>query len=79
MWVYPLLEDAMAEAGLQEVETYASCHQNTVAQFITTRPNMDLCLVAEQIPGPKVYNRWWEQDGVGVEYMRTAAQEEEQV
>ena len=23
-WVYPLLEDAMAEAGLQEVETYVS-------------------------------------------------------
>ena len=30
-WVYPLLEDAMAEVGLQEVETYVSRLQKTVA------------------------------------------------
>ena len=30
-WVYPPLEDAMPEAGLQEVETYVSHLQNTVA------------------------------------------------
>ena len=45
LWLYPLLEYAMAEAGFQEVETYVSCHQNTVAHFIATRPSMDLCLV----------------------------------
>ena len=39
----------MAEAGMQEVETYISRHQNTVTQFIATRPIMDLCLVAERI------------------------------
>ena len=37
MWTSLLLEDAMAEAALQEVETYVSCRQNTVAQFIATR------------------------------------------
>ena len=30
-WVYPSLEDVMAEAGFQEVDTYVSCLQNTVA------------------------------------------------
>ena len=50
LWLYPLLEYAMAEAGFQEVETYVSCHQNTVAHFIATRPIMDLCLV--QPPAP---------------------------
>ena len=31
VWVYPPLEDAMAEAGLQEVEAYIYCRQNTVS------------------------------------------------
>ena len=34
----------MAEAVLQDVETYASFRQNTVAQLITTRHIMDMCL-----------------------------------
>ena len=69
----------MTNTGLQEVETYVSHHQNTVAQFIATRPIMDLCLVAERRPGSRVTKRWWEQDGLGVEGIRTAAREEEQI
>ena len=45
------LEDAVAEAGLQEVDTYVSRCQNTVTQFIVTRPVMDLYLEADQRPG----------------------------
>ena len=59
-WFYPPTEDAMAEAGLQEVETYVSCRQNTVAQYIATRPITDLCMVAKQSPGQRVEMRWWE-------------------
>ena len=55
VWIYPLLEYVMVEAVLQEIETYASCRHNMVAQFISTRPIMDLCLEAEQIPGPNTY------------------------
>ena len=51
VWVYTPLEDAMAEARLQEVKTYVSRLQNTVTQFITTRPIMDLCMAAECRPG----------------------------
>ena len=40
------MADAMAEARLQEVDNYVSCHQNTVTQFIAARPIMDLCLAA---------------------------------
>ena len=47
MWAYPPVEDLMLEAGLQEVETYVSRRQNTVAQFIVTRLIMDLCLAAD--------------------------------
>ena len=54
MWIYPLLEDMMTDLGLQEVETYVSHIQNTAAQFIATRPIMDLYLAAEQRPGPRI-------------------------
>ena len=58
-WVDPLLEEALAEAGLQEVETYVSQCQNKVAQFIATRPIMDLYLAAAQRLGSSVAKRWW--------------------
>ena len=57
-WVYPLMEDVMAEVGLQEVETYFSCRQNTVEKYIVTRPIMDLCLVANRRPGPRMEMQW---------------------
>ena len=79
MWIYPPLEDATKEAILQEVETYVSRRQNTFAQFIATRPITDLCLAAEWRTGPRISNRWWEQDGVAVKGMRTAAQEAERM
>ena len=59
------------------METYASHHQNTVAQFIATRPIMDLCMAAERRPESRVANRWWEKDGLYLEGMRTADQEAE--
>ena len=67
----------MLEVSLQEVETYVSHHQNTVSQFISARPIMYLCHAAEWRPGPWVSRRRWEQEGVDVEGMRMADQEEE--
>ena len=67
----------MAERGLQEVKTQVSRHQNTVAQHIATRPIMDLCLAVKQRPGPRVEMCWWEQEGLDLEGMWTAAQEAE--
>ena len=64
----------MAEAGLQEVETYLSRRHNTVAQYIATRPIMDLCLTAKRMPGPRVTNRWWEQEGLELVGTRKADQ-----
>ena len=77
-WVYPLLEDAIAEAVLQENETYVYRRQNTVEQHIATRSIMDLCLAAKRGTGPRVATRWWEQEGLDLEGMRTVAQEAEQ-
>ena len=44
-----------------------------------TRPTVELCLAVEQRPGQSVSNRWWEQDRVDVEGMRTAAWEAKQM
>ena len=38
--------------------------QNTVAQYIATRPIMDLCCQSSRRPGAQVYRRWWEHDGL---------------
>ena len=51
---YLHLEAAMAEEGLEEVETYVLFHQNTIAQHIATRPILELCLEAEQWAGARV-------------------------
>ena len=58
-WVYLPLENAMAEVVLIEVETYVSFRQNTVAHVIATRPNIDVCLAAEQRLESRVVKRWW--------------------
>ena len=42
----------MVEAGLQELD-------NTEAQYIATRPIMDLCMVAKWRPFSRVEMWWW--------------------
>ena len=39
---------------------------------------MDMCLVEKRRPGPRVEMRWWEQEGLDLEEIWTAAQEAEQ-
>ena len=76
-WVYLPLSEAMDKAGLQEVENYVSLHQNTVEQFIDTRPIMDLFLAVKRHPGSLLANMWWEQEGLDLERMRVEDQEAE--
>ena len=42
-WFYPSLAGAMKEAGIVRIRTSILRRQNTVAQFIVTRPLLDLC------------------------------------
>ena len=51
----------MKEAGIVRIRTAILRRQNTVAQFIATRPIMDLCEKAIIRPGARVPMRWWEQ------------------
>ena len=63
--------------GLQEVETYISCHQNTVVQYIATSPIIDLCLAEKRRLGPIVSMWWWEQEGLDLKGMRIESHETE--
>ena len=60
----------MEEAGLREAKTYVFYLQNTAAQFIETRPIMDLCIVAKRRPGQRVAKSWGEQEGLDLVSMR---------
>ena len=60
-WYYPSLEGAMREAGLTEIRNSIANRQNTVAQYIATRPLLDLCEGARAREGAKVPMRWWDQ------------------
>ena len=63
-WHYPSLEGGMQEAGLTDIRTSILKRQNTVAQYIATRPLLDLCEGARAREGAKVPLRWWDQAGV---------------
>ena len=50
--------------GFLTMEEYVRRHQNTVAQYITTRSLLDLCEGSERDPGARIGMRWWEQEGI---------------
>ena len=57
----------MVEAGFKGIDKYITRRQNTVAQYIATRPILDLCERSARRPGARVSQRWWEQDGLDLE------------
>ena len=57
-WVYPTIGAALAIVGLQEIRVYIARRQNTVTQYIATRPIMDSCLAAEHTPGMRLSRQW---------------------
>ena len=63
-WIYPPPDEAMKAVGLEEAETYVLCRHNTVAQYITTCPILELCLAVERRLIARVSTRWWEQAGL---------------
>ena len=78
-WFYPSLAGALKEAGVVRVRTLILRRQNTVAQFIATKPILGLCEVAGRRRGTRVPRRWWEQTGIDWKLARekAAAQEVE--
>ena len=54
----------MKEAGFTEIRKSITNRQNTVAQFIATRPLLDLCEQTTQRGVARVSRRWWDQKGI---------------
>ena len=65
---------ALNEAGVVRIRTLILRRQNTVAQFIATRPILGLCEVTERRPGTRVPMRWWEQTRIDWKAARAAAE-----
>ena len=57
----------MVESGFEGIEVYIMRRQNTVAQYIATRPILDLCERSDWRLGERLYRRWWEQEGLYLE------------
>ena len=66
-WAYPPLEEAMVETCLEGILNYVTRKQNTIVQYIATRPILDLCERSTWWPGARVAQRWWEQAGIDLE------------
>ena len=50
-WEYLPLTTVMEEEGFKEIGVYILKRQNTVAQYIATRPILDLCKRTVRRPG----------------------------
>ena len=76
-WYYPSLEGAMREAGLTDIRKSIANSQNTVAQYIATRPLLDLCEGARAREGAKVPMRWWDQADIDWETAKAKGVEQD--
>ena len=63
------------------MDTYIRRRQNTVGQYISTQPLMDLCKAREKNQGVRVGMWWWDQVGINLAGAREtevmAAEEED--
>ena len=64
--MYPPIGAALEMVGPEEIGVYISCHQNTFAQYIATRPIMDLILAAERKPGIRLSRQWCDQPALDI-------------
>ena len=51
----------MQEAGFEGIQKAVIRRKNMVAQYIVTRPILDLCERSTQRVGARVSRRWWDQ------------------
>ena len=57
----------MEEAVFENIGVYIISRKNTIAQYIATRPILDLCEQSLWRPGAWVSRQWWEQKGLDLE------------
>ena len=64
----------MLEVGFKGIGTYTTRRQNTVAQYIATRPILDLYKRYTRRQGVMVSLRWWQQDSLDLEGAKKKAE-----
>ena len=79
VWFCLSLAVLMKGAGIVRIWNSILWRQNTVAQFITMRPILDLCEKAIIRPGARVPRRWWEKTGINWKGSRENAEAEAEV
>ena len=67
----------MKEEGFKEIRASITNRQNTVAQYIATRPHLDLCEGTKQRGGVRMTRRWWYQKGVDWETAKARVAEKD--
>ena len=66
----------MMESCFEGIGEYITRRHNTVAQYIVTRPILDLCERFAWRPGAWVYRQWWYLDGLDLEGTKKRAAKE---
>ena len=69
----------MKEAGFTEIKKSITNRQNMVAQYIATRPLLDLCERATHRSGARVSRRWWDQKKIDLGMGKEQAAETDSV
>jgi hypothetical protein len=65
VWKWPPIEEALALAGILPIAEYIRVRQDTIAEYVATRPIMDMCNLALKRRGnPSSRTYWWTQSGV---------------
>jgi len=61
-WVYPPLNEVLAEAGLFSMSTYIARRHNRLVDYVATRPIYELCTDRDRLDGASSRRSfWWEQ------------------
>ena len=76
-WVYTPIGAVLEIVGMEDIGVYITHHQNTVAQYIETRPIMEVCLAEEQKMGLCLSRRWCEQPALDILRIRVGNAEAE--
>ena len=61
-WVYPKSEDVLEECGLKPIAEYINVRQQTIAEYLATRPILEDCVQGKRRQGVIPRRWWWEQE-----------------
>ena len=61
-WVYPDMDEVLAEAGMCTIDECTRRRRNTLVAYVATRPIAELCTGVDRLPGSATNKSfWWDQ------------------